>query len=206
MLNNRARYGAVAMLLHWSIAAAIIFMIALGLFMIEPSNFNMTDATSIGWQFSLYQLHKSIGLTILGLSVVRFAWRLVNVQPELPPGMNWFERFAAHSTHILFYAIMLGLPFTGWMMVSVSPLEIPTLYFNDLNLEVPHLPAMQWPVIRDLGSAKAAEDALKMVHRWLAYGTIALLVLHVAAAMFHALIKNDDVLARMLPFTGIGKN
>ena len=64
------------------------------------------------------------------------------------------------------------------------------------------MPAMQWPVIKEFGSAKEAENALKLVHKWLAYGTIALLALHIAAAMFHALIKGDDVLARMLPFTG----
>jgi cytochrome b561 len=77
---------------------------------------------------------------------------------------------------------------------------------NTTFIEVPHLPAMDWPVIRDFESKEAAEKALKAVHKWLAYGTIALLLLHVAAALYHALIKNDDVLARMLPFTSVGKD
>lgn len=209
MFNNQARYGAVAMFFHWTIAAAIIYMLYLGLHMTEKSNFQPTPE-DINRQFFEYQLHKSIGLTILGLSLLRLLWRLINVQPALPENMNWFERFAAHATHVLFYAIMIGLPLTGWIMVSVSPLEIPTLYFAELFpnviIEVPHLPAMQWPIIREFGSNLEAETALKMIHKWLAYGTIALLILHVAAAMFHALIKNDDVLARMLPFTGVGKD
>lgn len=197
------------MLLHWTIAAAIIFMIYLGLHMTDKANFQPTPE-DINRQFFEYQLHKSIGLTILGLSLLRLFWRLINVQPELPAHMNWFERFAAHVTHVFFYAVMIGLPVTGWIMVSVSPLEIPTLYFAELFpsviIEVPHLPAMDWPIIRNFGSNQEAETALKSIHKWLAYGTIALLVLHVAAAMFHALIKNDDVLARMLPFTGVGKD
>lgn len=198
MFNSDKRYGAVAMLLHWLIAFAIIGMIILGLYMTDLPN-NASD------KFYLYQLHKSIGLTILGLSVLRLAWRLINPIPHLPAHLGLFERVAAHLTHYAFYGIMIGLPFTGWMMVSVSPLEMPTLYFEQLTLEVPHLPAMEWPLIKDFGSAQAAEDALKAVHKWLAYGTIALLVLHIAAAMFHALILNDDVLRRMLPWTGVGE-
>jgi cytochrome b561 len=138
--------------------------------------------------------------------------------------MNWFERLGAHMSHIGFYAIMIGLPLTGWIMVSVSPLEIPTLYFAELcpvaerngvgwllacnttYIEVPHLHAMDWPVIKDFANKEEAEKALKFVHKWLAYGTIGLLVLHVSAALYHALIKNDDVLARMLPFTAVGKD
>lgn len=223
MLNNQARYGAVAMWLHWLIATAIIFMIYLGLTMADKSNYPLTP-DGINQQFFDYQLHKSIGLTILGLSLIRLLWRFINVQPALPDNMRWFEQLGAHATHILFYAIMIGLPLTGWMMVSVSPLEIPTLYFAELCpmaernglgwllacsttfIEVPHLPAMDWPVIRDFGSPEAAEKALKEVHKFLAYGTIGLLVLHVSAAMYHALIKNDDVLARMLPFTSVGKD
>jgi cytochrome b561 len=209
MLNNQARYGAIAMLLHWTIAAAIIYMIYLGLHMTDKSNFAATPE-AINQQFFEYQLHKSIGFTILGLSLIRLFWRFINVQPELPGHMNWFERTAAHFTHILFYAIMIGLPLTGWMMVSVSPLEIPTLYFAELFpnmiIEIPHLPAMEWPVIRDFGTQAEAEKALKEVHKWLAYGTIGLLLLHVAAAMFHALVINDDILARMLPFTATGKD
>jgi cytochrome b561 len=209
MLNNQARYGAVAMLLHWSIAAAIIYMLYLGLMMVDKASYDLSDPASISQQFSDYQLHKSIGLTILGLSVLRLLWRAVNVVPELPAHMNWFERTGAHVTHILFYGVMIGLPLTGWMMVSVSPLEIPTLYFAEIFqnplIEVPHLDIMKWPVFSNFGSAKEAEDALKLAHKWLGYGTIGLLVLHVGAAMYHALIINDDVLARMLPFTGVGK-
>lgn len=205
MFNSDKRYGAVAMLLHWLIAFAIIGMIVLGLYMVDMPNVDPNNPNAASDKFYLYQLHKSVGLTILGLSVLRLLWRLMNPIPDLPAHMGLFERFAAHVTHYAFYGIMIGLPFTGWMMVSVSPLEIPTLYFEQLYLEVPHLPAMEWPLIKDFGSAQAAEDALKAVHKWLAYGTIALLVMHIAAAMFHALILNDDVLRRMLPWTGVGE-
>ena len=202
MFNNYARYGAVAMILHWAMALMIIAIIGIGLYMVEPSNFDPKNVDDLSRQFDLYQLHKSLGLTVLGLSVVRLFWRLINVIPELPAHMSTFEKLAAHATHILFYGIMIGLPLTGWMMVSVSPLEIPTLYFNFIFLEVPHLPAMSFPVIGEFKTAKEAEAALKMAHQWLAYGTIALLMLHIGAAMYHHLLKGDDVLTRMLPFTG----
>jgi cytochrome b561 len=203
MFNNEKRYGSVAMTLHWVIALAIMFMFALGLYMVDLPNVDPNNPNAIAEKFALFQLHKSIGLTILGASVLRLLWRLVNVVPELPAHMGAFERFAAHATHILFYALMIVVPVLGWMMVSASPLEIPTLYFNDINLIVPHLPVMEWPVVRDLGDAKAAEDVLKEAHELMAYAMMGLLALHIAAAMYHALIKNDTVLSRMVPFTQV---
>src|SRR5262245_22666540 len=94
--NSTVRYGAVAMTLHWLIAALILFMLGLGLFMTRLED---TDPRT----FPLFQLHKSIGLTILVLSLARLGWRLANPIPPLPVGMAAWESFAARGTHAVFY-------------------------------------------------------------------------------------------------------
>ena len=110
LLNHR--YSAVAIGLHWAIAAGIIGMIALGWYMgdLPPEAANKIE---------LYQLHKSIGITLLVLSIARLIWRLMNRPPEEPPMPLWQARGAA-IVHVLFYVVMIGLPLTGWMLVSAS--------------------------------------------------------------------------------------
>jgi len=90
--NSTMRYGAVAMSLHWLIAAAIVFMFWLGPYMASLSE-------NDPWQFPLFQLHKSIGLTILVLSIARLLWRLGHSVPALPPHMAGWERIAATVPH-----------------------------------------------------------------------------------------------------------
>src|SRR5436190_23816311 len=130
LANSETRYGTVAVTLHWFIAAAIIGMLILGKYMADLPR----DDPS---KFDLIQLHKSIGITILTLSVLRLLWRLVNKVPPLPAQMPAWERFAAHASHILLYVLIIGIPLTGWMMVSASPLGIPTIWFG--VVEIPHL-------------------------------------------------------------------
>src|SRR3979409_1297839 len=107
LTNSDKRYGAVAVTLHWLIAAAIIFMLGLGLYM---SDLPLNDST----KFPLYQLHKSIGLTILTISVLRLGWRAFNRPPPLPEQMPGWERLAAHASHALFYILMICVPLAGW--------------------------------------------------------------------------------------------
>lgn len=189
ILNSRARYGSVAMLLHWVIALSIIGMIALGLYM---HDLPLNDPQ----KFPLYQLHKSIGLTILGLSVFRLLWRLVNRVPPLPDGLKAWERFAARFTHFAFYVMMIGIPLVGWAMVSASPWGLPTYWFG--VAQVPHL-----PYFSTAPNKAELEGTLKFIHYWLAIGTLGLLALHVGAALKHHFILKDDVLKRMLPGTKV---
>lgn len=182
--NDQDRYGLVALVLHWLIALAILAMIALGLV--------MTGLPDTPDKFALYQLHKSIGLTILLLSLLRLGWRLVNPVPPLPPTLGPTERVLARLTHGALYLLMIGLPLSGWAMVSASPWNIPTRWFDLVT--VPHL-----PVLPDLADKQAAEAILKETHEILAFALIGLLVLHVGAALRHHFQLRDRTLLRMLP-------
>ncbi len=186
--KRRTRYSYVAMALHWAIAALIIAAAAIGLWMVDAIKQPDTQATA----FQAYQLHKSLGLTILVLSLARLAWRLINPPPPMPAHMNAFSRFAAHSAHWLFYGFMIAMPLLGWAMVSASPYGLPTIVFG----------LFEWPHIAPLTTMEdkaAVEAAAKTAHRLMGYGFLALLGVHVAAALKHQFIDRDGLLARMLP-------
>jgi cytochrome b561 len=126
----RKRYTTVAIILHWLIAAAILFQIILG--------WRMGDEPKGPATYAIFQLHKSIGITILLLSLARLAWRLVRKPPLHPEGQARWETIASKIVHVAFYVIMIGLPITGWIMVSASKLAIPTLLYG--TVPWPHLP------------------------------------------------------------------
>ena len=179
------RYTGVAILLHWLIAIAIVTIATLGLVMV---NVKLAPV----WQFRLYQWHKSVGITILLLAVLRLLWRLSHRPPPLPADMPRIERQAAESTHVLLYGLMLGLPLVGWALVSASPYNIPTVLYGVLPW--PHL-----PVLPHLSNKAAVEGVLKLVHAYGAFVLIGLVALHAAAALRHHLVIRDDVLRRMIP-------
>jgi cytochrome b561 len=184
-LRQSARYTAVAITLHWLIALAIAAMVVMGLVMVHVKLAPFT-------LFRLYQLHKSIGITILLLAVLRLLWRLTHRPPPLPAEMPKLERQAAEGTHILLYGLMFGLPLVGWALVSASPLNIPTVLYG--LVPWPHLPPFA-----TLPDKKAAEAVLKLIHRYGAYGLIAVVTVHAAAALRHHLWSGDDILRRMVP-------
>ena len=175
------RYDPIAVSLHWIIALSIITMIPLGFFMGD---------LPITIKFSAYTLHKSLGITILALSVFRLIWRFMNPPPALPDGMKPIEKLLANTAHWLLYFLMVAMPLTGWLMVSASR-KYPTIYF--WLGEVPFIPM---PAGID---GKATTDMFKEYHETLAYGAIFLVTLHVAAAIKHHVIVKDTVLTRMLP-------
>jgi cytochrome b561 len=182
----RTRYSTVAIVLHWTIAAAILAQLAGGLWMVGA--IRSTEAQTLAYH--TYQWHKSLGLAILALTALRLCWRLANPPPPLPAAVSRIERIASRATHALFYVLTLGLPLVGWAMVSASPLGLPTMVFG--LIELPHI---GW--LAGLGGG--VEAAFKAAHRGMAYALIGLLGLHMAAALKHHLIDRDDVLARMLP-------
>lgn len=180
------RYGTGAMLFHWVIAALLIMNICLGLY--------FADLPPDPWKGELAQWHKSIGLTILVLSLLRLAWRFGHPVPPLPTGMHWTLRIAARATHYLFYFLIIVIPLTGWMMVSASPIARPTVYF--------HL--FDWPNLWFLSDLPRPEKiplrhAFNNVHVVLAWSAIVLIPLHVTAALYHQFIRRDDLLWRMIP-------
>ncbi|MEM8616929.1 MAG: cytochrome b/b6 domain-containing protein [Pseudomonadota bacterium] len=203
------RYTTVAMTLHWVIAAAIIGMIAGGMYMVNLTHTLETNRALIGaigyegpsaeelsamggqveW---LYQFHKSVGITILILTIARILWRVMNRPPALPADMKPLEKTASHLVHMGFYVIMLALPLTGWLYSSVSTkLDIPIVLFE----------VVSWPDIPFVDSLKTdeASGAIRTSHDLLGKLTILLLLLHVAGAVKHELSAEEGVLKRMIP-------
>src|SRR5262249_16728512 len=152
----------VAIVLHWTIAAAIIAQLAIGLWMVRAIRLAGSQAVA----FHAYQWHKSLGLMILVLSLLRLLWRLTKPPPPLPTAMTATEPNAARAIHGLFYLLMLGMPLVGWGMVSASPLGLPTMVFG----------LFEWPHIAWLaGLGGGVEAAFKTAHRAMGYAFIGLL-------------------------------
>ena len=180
-----ARYTPVAAILHWTIAALIIGQIFGGMYMHGLPN-------SSPMKFDLYQLHKSFGLSVLALSLVRLGWRLTHKAPPLPAVMPGWQKLVARATHWAFYALMILTPLAGWAVVSVSPTDIPTKWFG--LIPVPHL-----PFFAGVADREAAEEIIAERHELLAQIILVLLVLHVLAALKHALVDKDGVFKSMIP-------
>jgi len=182
--TSSATYGPVAKFLHWLIAIAIIAMLAIG--------WTMGSLPMGHDKIALIQLHKSIGITILLLSLFRLGWRLKHTAPPLPDHMATWEKIAAEATHVAFYVLIIGMPLTGWVMVSASPLNVPTVLYGFIPW--PHL-----PILPELENKKEISHIFNRMHGIAAYIVAALLVLHIAAAQKHHWIDRDDVLTRMAP-------
>jgi len=188
--TNNQRYTRVAIWLHWLIALLVLGLMASGIWMTDA----VEEAGSQKLALQIYQLHKSFGLIILALTLVRLIWRFVHRPPEFVADMPRWERVAARIIQWLFYVLMIGLPVTGWLMVSASPIGLPTLFFGELN--VPHYPAFS---ALDYGELELWESRFSEIHEYVAYGGIALIVLHSSAALRHHFLLADDTLRRMLP-------
>ena len=187
MAGLKERYSAVAIGLHWTIAALILTNIGLAWY------FNTLHGTA---KIEPLQLHKSIGITVLILSVARLGWRLAVPPPPLPGYVLGWERWLAQLVHTGFYVIMLGLPLTGWATASASPL------IHVFPITLYHL--VPWPAIGPLASLphdqmKAAYGTFLNAHELLGFMTYGLIALHVAGALKHQFISRDDVVARMIP-------
>ena len=186
MATTRTRYTTVAIVIHWLIAAAIIFQIILG--------WRAGDGPKGATTFALFQLHKSIGITILLLSLARLAWRLVNPPPPAPEGQAKWEKTASHLVHWGFYVIMIGLPLTGWILVSTSTTSIPTLLYG--SIPWPHL-----PFLPDLasGAKHVWHEIGEIGHEALVKFTYLLLLLHLGAVAKHQVLDKDGVFGNMAP-------
>jgi cytochrome b561 len=185
-MNNRDRYGTVAMTLHWLIALMVLGNLCSGFYLANI----MSDDNA--WHLPFIQIHKSVGLTILTLSVLRLLWRLANPIPPLPPGMSTTLRILARGTHYLFYFLIIAIPLAGWAWTSSSTKGIPTKYFG----------LFSWPNIPFLADLPRATKIANghmfhSYHVYLAYSAALLLVLHVGAALYHQFFRHDSVLRRM---------
>jgi cytochrome b561 len=176
--NTRERWGSLSMIFHWIIVVLIIAQFVLA---------NMAEHASLLGKLALLARHKSVGITILGLAVLRLGWLAVNRghNPSLPADLKGYERFLAHLTHKGLYLLLFALPLTGWVMSSAK--NFPVSWFGYVTL--PDFVAPN----------EALFDALEDVHGMLAGALMVLVALHVVAALAHHWVRKDDVLRRMLP-------
>jgi cytochrome b561 len=178
-LNSTVRYGIVAQLLHWSIVVLLIIQFLLA---------EVADELPKGAEkLSVLASHRSVGITILALALLRLGWRLFDRPPAMPPMPAW-QRMAAAATHWGLYAILLAMPLSGWMMSSAE--NSPVSWFG--LVQVPSLVA----------PSESLGDLLHEVHEVLAGALLGLVGLHVLAALKHQFIDRDGLLARMLPWGG----
>ena len=175
--NTELRWGAISQLLHWAIVLLIAAIAILGL--------TMTDMANGPPKIKIYALHKSLGLTLLSLVVLRLLWRFYAGAPKPVPGTpHWQERVAT-LTHGALYLLMFAMPITGWLFNSSS--GYPLQYFGLFNL--PKIAAVN-PGLADL------TESLHENGFWL---LLLLVLAHAGAAFYHHLFQNDDTLRRMLP-------
>jgi cytochrome b561 len=177
--NTTARWGSIAQLLHWAIVVLIVTQFVLA---------SIAEELPLGMaKLAMLARHKSVGITILGLAIIRLAWRVANPTPLLPNTLKPWERVAAHVTHYGLYVLLFAMPITGWIMSSAR--NFPVSWFNLFQL--PDLVAPNRPLY----------DVMHSVHAVLAFTLVAVAALHIGAALKHHFFLKDDVLRRMLPFT-----
>jgi cytochrome b561 len=181
--NDEARYGAVAQALHWLIAALVVVMFGLGWY--------MTDLPLGQKKFDFYQLHKSIGITILALAAARLLWRLFNPAPPLPASMRPWERAAARASHALLYLMLFAQPLLGFLQSNAA--NFPVVWWGAIRLP---------PLI---GTHEALAERLLEAHRWNSRLLLALVLVHAGAALRHHFVLRDEVLRRMLPSAPRGR-
>ncbi len=175
--STEHRWGVLAKSFHWLMALGIIAAGALGLI--------MTGMERGMDKLNMYALHKSIGLTVLALFLLRVLWRFIDRRPADEP-MPRIQRVGAHAVHGILYLFMLAMPLSGWLYNSAS--GFPLQWLKLFNL--PSIAA------KDAALAELAIDA----HELMFWVLVAVFVAHVAGALYHHFIERDNTLLRMLPF------
>lgn len=177
MRSEPARWSTVAKTFHWLMALLILGNGAFALWMdgLKPS-LN---------KINMFALHKSIGLTVLALFVLRLAWKMFDRRPADEPAPRW-QQLAAHVVHGFLYLLIVAIPLSGWAFNSAH--GFPLQYFKQFNL-----PAL-------VEKNEDLSNTLGTVHVYLFWLLLLVLVAHVGGALKHHFIDRDDTLRRMLPF------
>jgi cytochrome b561 len=175
--NDETRYGVVAQLFHWAIVVLIVTQFVLA---------NKAAALPRGpAKLETLAQHKSVGITILALALLRLVWRWINVVPAVPTTTSRWQQTAAHISHVALYSLLVIVPLLGWSMSSAR--NFPVSWFGLVQL--PDFVAPN----------ETAFKALRLTHVVLARTLAVLALLHIAAALKHHFIDRDNVLRRMLP-------
>ena len=174
-------YSATARFFHWIIALLVAVMAVTGFAMVyRGKDLNIWDSLTN----NLYSTHKALGLVVLALVVLRLLYRLIVGRPSDEATITPFQRFASHTVHWSLYVLLIAIPIGGWLGVSLFPaLDVFGLF---------QIPALTAP-------DKALSEQVLWVHGLAAYILLGLVAIHIAAALYHHIIRGDGVLVRMLP-------
>lgn len=176
MTSSGTRFTVLQRLLHWVMAICILSMLFIGVGMLS---------TVMPKYVPLLATHKTLGIAILVLALIRLAVRFRYGAPSLPPDLPEPMKLAAHLSHYALYALMIGMPLIGWAMMSAA--AYPVVLYGNIRL----------PAI--LPQSNALHTLLWNAHFYLAFAFFALILLHLAAALFHALVRRDGVFESMAP-------
>ncbi len=176
MTTSRKRFAVPQRLLHWLMAICILSMLFIGVGMVS---------TVTPKYLTLVQIHKPLGIAILVLALIRLTLRLVYGAPALPADLPVPIKLAANMSQYVFYALMIAMPLIGWAMLSAA--SYPVVLFGSV-----HLPSI-------LPVSPSLHTLLWHAHYYLAFAFFGLILMHVAAILFHKLIRNDGVFETMAP-------
>ena len=171
------RYTKVAIWLHWAIGLAVITNIALAM---------LTEGLPRDIHHAAMDVHKALGMTILALTLLRLLWRLGHRAPPLPAGTPAWEKWTSRVVHLLFYALLILLPLSGWVWMSAR--EKPIDFFGLFTI-----PSIVAP-------DKALADVMHERHEVMGLTMLALVVIHLLAVAKHQFIDRNRQLSRMNPF------
>lgn len=170
-------YSGIAKLLHWVVAACVLTMIPVGLIM------NPVGPGTL--QNVLYTVHRSLGVLVLFLMLIRLVYRLMHGAPAPEPTLNAMQRIVSHLVHMALYPLIIAQALIGWIATSAYGAQIS--FFG------------LFPVPALVAKDQSLSEPLFQVHMLLGFAIAALLVMHIGAALFHYFVRKDGVLQRMLP-------
>jgi len=175
--NTSQQWGLVSLALHWGIALLLLLVIALGLV--------GQELPLSGDKIKIFVYHKSVGILLLALVLLRIYWKLSQAQPQKAAGITAQQHKMAGIGHRVLYGLMLALPVSGWLLNSAAGFP-----FKWMDLFVfPNIP----------GVGESLKDVFVQVHLYLFYGLITVLAGHIGIALLHHFKLKDEVLTRMLP-------
>jgi cytochrome b561 len=176
MTTSRKRFAAPQRLLHWLMAICILSMLFIGVGMVS---------TAAPKYLTLVQIHKPLGIAILVLALIRLGLRIYYGSPSLPTDLPEPMKLAAYLSQVILYALMIAMPLIGWGMLSAA--SYPVVLFGGV-----HLPAI-------LPASDSLHTLLWHAHYYLAFAFFAIVLMHIAAILFHKLIRRDGVFETMAP-------
>ena len=179
--SDATHYTATAIVLHWMMALLILGALCVGWY--------MADLPLTPTRVRLFNYHKWVGITILSLAALRLLWRLFHRPPPLPDNFPRWQQRAAHAVHWLLYALFFAVPLAGWAYSSAD--GFPVVYLGVI-------PLPDWVPVDEV-----LAESLANLHALLAYSLAAMVVLHVAAAVKHALEKHSHNYMRRMASIGV---